>query len=549
MSFVIDRTGVTADEPAAWNKPIENVEEKEEDNPSVENASAENALAENASVESGSEDSGEEGGSVEGSLAEEDVSNEGARKRPRSKAPVWVDDDDGAGEVNLVERRSKRKFRKKMGEKRVDTAEYEQRIREFYHQKVVGSSLGAADWARRPSELAAMERSDSDSDSDSGSDSDDDLGQRVARLFQASGQMNVGKRDSKKAIAVAVHKELRAGVIKMKRMTNLNKESPNRAITHCIDFHPTGRLALTAGLDRAVRVFQVDGRENARVQGVVLRDLQIASARFTGGGTGIVAAGAQWHVYRIDLASGQVVRHRGFGRSQWKSKVATKQVNDVRNGFAVSASGEKLAFMSDTGRVNIVQESTMQSTGTLHLPGQMVGVAFDPDNDNRIYTLTEDAKVHLWDARMYGCVDRHRDEGAVHGTALAVGRGLYAVGSDTGIVNVYDKSQLGESMCSSTSEKLRTEKPKKAISNLTTAVNHLTFNNDGRLLSISSRRIKDAAKMVHVPTLSVYSNWPVQSSLLGYVQTAAFSPGGGWFSIGNDKGDAHLFRLPAFPAN
>ena len=510
--FIIDRVGTKATEAAAaWNKPIDSVKDSE-------NTSPEN---------------------------EKKNSNEIGKKRPRSKAPVWVDEDDNGGEVNLVERRSKRKFRQKMGEKRIDASEYEERIRTFYKSKVVGNSVGTVEWARLPSETKE-EANESESDSDS--DSDEDLTKRVERLFQASGEMGVRKR-AKAIVAIKTNNELRSGVIKMKRMTNLNKQAPSRSITHCIDFHPTGRLALTAGLDRTVRVFQVDGRENARVQGISLRDLQIATAKFTGGGSGIIAAGAQWHLYRIDLESGQVVRHRGFGRNQWKSRIATKQANDVRNGFAVSQNGDKLAFLSDTGRVNIAEERTVQSVGTIHVPAQIAGVAFDPDNDNRIYTLTNDAMVHLWDARTCGCVDRHRDEGAIHGTALAIGRGVYAVGSDSGIVNVYDKNQLGESVSSGIAEKARTEKPKKAISNITTAVSHLTFNNDGRLLSIASRRIKDAVKLVHVPTLSVYSNWPVQSSLLGCVQTAAFSPGGGWFSLGNDKGHAHLYRLPAYQAN
>ena len=47
---------------------------------------------------------------------------------------------------------------------------------------------------------------------------------------------------------------------------------------------------------------------------------------------------------------------------------------------------------------------------------------------------------------------------------------------------------------------------------------------------------------VHLPSLTVFSNWPTSRTPLRYVHTFDFSPNSGYLSIGNDRGKALLFR-------
>jgi len=460
-----------------------------------------------------------------------------------------------------------------MGEKLVGTQEYEERIREFYTSKVTGGTaprVGAGDWARLPSQDArrgsesedgdAGSQSDSDSDSDDDANSDSDsedenLSEHIAKLFQKSGTSTVQGKSRRKAGGTTVDlrskETLRPTILKANRKTDLNKESRNKSITHCIDFHPAGGVALTAGLDRIVRVFQVDGKTNAKLKGVKLHDLQVATAKFTGDGSSIVLSGAQYHIYRLDVATGKYSRHRGFGGRNFKSKTATKQPNDKRNGFAMSRDGNLLAFLSDSGRINIAQNSTLQSMGTIHVPSDIVAAEFDPNDTSKLYTASHDSIVRLWDTRMMACVDQLRDEGAIHDTALAVSGNYVAVGSDSGIVNVYEKSTFCESEGddNNNGSGIRTGVPKKTLENLTTPIHEMAFNDDGKLLTFSSRLMNDAVKIAHMPSLSVYANWPMRNPMLGKVQTGRFSPGGGWLALGNDKGKAHLYRLKAYPAN
>jgi U3 small nucleolar RNA-associated protein 18 len=48
---------------------------------------------------------------------------------------------------------------------------------------------------------------------------------------------------------------------------------------------------------------------------------------------------------------------------------------------------------------------------------------------------------------------------------------------------------------------------------------------------------------VHIPSCTVYQNWPTPRTPLHYVQSLAFSPHSGYLAVGNDKGRALLFRL------
>lgn len=59
-----------------------------------------------------------------------------------------------------------------------------------------------------------------------------------------------------------------------------------------------------------------------------------------------------------------------------------------------------------------------------------------------------------------------------------------------------------------------------------------------------------ALRVLHVPTFSVFQNWPaqVQPSPLGHVSDVAFSPHSGYLAVGNSAGKALLYRMLSFAA-
>jgi hypothetical protein len=62
-----------------------------------------------------------------------------------------------------------------------------------------------------------------------------------------------------------------------------------------------GQLLLTAGLDKSLRLFQIDGSRNPKVQTVFLEDMPIHTARFSGDGRQVIMSGRRRHFYVYDL--------------------------------------------------------------------------------------------------------------------------------------------------------------------------------------------------------------------------------------------------------
>lgn len=164
----------------------------------------------------------------------------------------------------------------------------------------------------------------------------------------------------------------------------------------------------------------------------------------------------------------------------------------------------------------------------------MTNLSFANDG-KELLSIGSDGEVYTWDLRSRRCIHRAPDEGCVKSSALDVSpdSSLFATGSGMGVVNLYNReSFLGG-----------VRKPVKTFMNLTTSIDALKFSPDSQILAMSSRMKKDAVRLIHVPSQTVFSNWPKPKSMLQYVQSMAFSPGGGYFAAGNGAGKVLLYRL------
>jgi U3 small nucleolar RNA-associated protein 18 len=90
---------------------------------------------------------------------------------------------------------------------------------------------------------------------------------------------------------------------------------------------------------------------------------------------------------------------------------------------------------------------------------------------------------------------------------------------------------------------IETVVPYKVLSHLTTTADTLTFSADGQLLATASRMKRDAMRLIHVESMTAFSNWPTSKSPLHYVHSVAFSPSGGFLCVGNARGRAVTYRL------
>ena len=87
-------------------------------------------------------------------------------------------------------------------------------------------------------------------------------------------------------------------------------------------------------------------------------------------------------------------------------------------------------------------------------------------------------------------------------------------------------------------------KPAKAIMNLVTSATSVTFNPTTEILAVASNEADEAVKLIHIPSYTVFSNFPVfRRKQIYLTQSMDFSPRSGFFSIANNKGKALLYRL------
>jgi U3 small nucleolar RNA-associated protein 18 len=136
--------------------------------------------------------------------------------------------------------------------------------------------------------------------------------------------------------------------------------------------------------------------------------------------------------------------------------------------------------------------------------------------------------TNSWNLYSWKCVNRFSNEDGTITSSLSASFQHLAVGAESGVVNLY--SHHGT-------------KPIKSIMNLSTSADTMKFNHDGQVLCMSSRRNKHSMKVLHVPTATVFSNWPTSKTPLSYVWSVDFSPHSKFLAVGNDKGKCLLYKL------
>lgn len=332
---------------------------------------------------------------------------------------------------------------------------------------------------------------------------------------------------------------LRTTHLHITRMKDANIQERSKAVIQSVEFHNNGQLLYTAGLDKTLRLFQIDGVRNPKVQSIFFPDLPIVCAHFNAQGSEIICSGRRQFFYVYDVVQGSVIKVPNIkGRSE-------KSLES----FSVSPDNKHISFVGNSGNIILVSQATKQWIGNMKINGIATACKFSPSGQE-LFVTGSDGIVYIWDVRMRACLAQHVDDGCLNARAISVSSNgkYYATGADSGVVNMYSSegiSSLTPNMLTST---IPLYKPLKSFMNLTTPADQILFNHDTQLLAIASSKKKDSLKMVHIPSWTVYQNWPSNKQSLGIVSSMAFSPNSGYFAIGNDQGDVLLHRLNHFQA-
>lgn len=379
-----------------------------------------------------------------------------------------------------------------------------------------------------------------------------------------------GERESEalqaalRSTAPALAKSARLGKthISVTRCVDANITDPARSVVRSVAWHPDAArsLLMVGSNDKRLRFFAIDGERNGKVASAFTTDMPVTAAGFAQGGAEVIAVGRRPFFYCYDVESGATSRvERLLGRTErsWESMA-------VAGPAASAAFSPAHAFFGRQGSIALVAASTKQVVGSLKMNGQVRAGSFSPDG-TLLVTVGTDGEVYHWDMRTRKCLARHEDEGLSAGTAVAMHRptGVFAVGAASGVVNLYDAptawsggsgggggggafAPLGASGTSASAA--AGTKPRKAVMNLTTAIDALAFNHDGQLMALASHRLQDQLRLLHVPSGTVYQNWPTSGTPLHYVESVAFSPDSSYLAMGNDKGRVLLYALNHYTA-
>ena len=480
---------------------------------------------------------------------------------------AWIDSDDERVVVSLASNPRLRKLRLSESEDLVDGGEYVRRLRQQFERL-----YPVPEWANPPSRPKSAHKRirqnshislSSDNDelaSDSSIDSEDLSTQPLTKLLR-----NTNSFVEKLPMTPTSPRRLRPEVIDIQRtkdvggaqpvsnrlchnpvMMNPTKK-PQSSITS-LTFHPIHPLLLSSGPSSMLSLHHISPHPpapNPLLTSLHLRNTSLSTSMFLPtSGSKIFFSGRRRYFHVWDLSTGKVEKvSRVYGhRDQQKSM----------ENFKLSPCGRWIGLIGSSrkggGFINVLNAKTGQWVAEARVEGRggVADFAWWGDGEG-ITVVGKGGETIEWDGREKRVVARWVDEGAVGITVLALGgKDLelshiggdrwVAVGSSSGIVNMYDRRMW---------RSLVPERPKplKAFDQLVTPVSHLEFSNDGQLLCMASQWKRDALRLIHTPSCTVYKNWPTAGTPLGRVSSVAWSSGGEYLAVGNEQGKIRLWEI------
>lgn len=447
------------------------------------------------------------------------------------QAAAWVDSDDERTLVSLASAPRLRKLRRTEAEDVVNGKEYARRLRKQFEML-----QPRPEWARQAMQPAKKRRRLSEKGgSDDGADSGEellDMGDDVPSAAPLSKLLH----DAESLVrpsgpGTGTKRKLRPEVIDIQRAKDIAGVQPS-AITS-LSFHPQLPLLLSSGPSSTLYLHQLAPSPPAPTPNPLLTSMHIR-------GTALTTTAFHPTDSRIFLSA----RRRYFhiwnlqtGRVEKIARVYGQQ-HEQRSmeRFKLSPDGKYMALLGSArkggGVINVLSATTLQWIAQVRVEsrGGIADFCWWRDS-NGLSVAAKSGEITEWDLLEQRVTARWQDEGAVGTTVLALGGHFndikspvgtdrwVAVGSSSGIVNIYDRRAWLPSIPAQ-------PKPTKTLDHLTTPTSHLAFSPDGQILAMASKWKRDAMKLVHLPSCTVFKNWPTSTTPLGRITGVAWCDGG-----------------------
>ncbi|KAL3457714.1 WD40-repeat-containing domain protein [Aspergillus heterothallicus] len=455
---------------------------------------------------------------------------------------VWHDSDDERIAISLAGNNKLRKLRIAESEDVISGKEYIRRLRRQYLQL-----HPTPDWASPKANKEADEEED-DSDRPDDMDTDDEEAQSTQPLAKLLQGLDFTKIETEGP--TGGRPNLRKDVIGIQRLKDVGNDQPS-AVTS-LTFHPHYPLILSSGPASTLFIHHIAPdapSPNPLLTSLHIRRTPITTSTFSSlDGSQIYASGRRRFFHIWDLNTGKVDKINGSADRREEQKSMER--------FKLSPCGRYIGLIGSTrkggGVVNIHNTGTAQWLAQVRVDGRG-GVADFAwwSNGDGMTVANLNGEISEWDGQLNRIVARWKDAGGVGTTVLRLGGTLpqsttdqslgpnrfLAIGSKSGIVNIYDRSTWTSATIS------RNPEPLRALDQLVTPITQIEISPDAQFLAMASETKKDALRLVHLPSCTVYRNWPTQSTPLGRVTSVAISPNSEYLAVGNERGRIRFWQI------
>ncbi|CAK7226092.1 U3 snoRNP protein [Sporothrix bragantina] len=333
-----------------------------------------------------------------------------------------------------------------------------------------------------------------------------------------------------------------------------------------LSFHPAYNVLLSSSTSSALHLHQIapgaHPTPNPLLTSVRVRRTPVRCSAFLADSASekadshqVVFAGRRRYFHTWDLASGKVQKvNRVQGHGLEHRSMERFRLSPAGTHMALIATDRKRG-----GIVNVLDVQTMQWVAQAR--HESVGGIADLQwwrDGSGMTILGRDGRVGEWSLESRRFVGVWRDDGSTGGTVVALGGGQIggqtggpealggdrwvATGSKTGITNLYDRANLVVAG-SAPITVVTNPTPLRVFEQLITPVTNITFTPDGQLMAFASKHKTDALRLVHLPSATIYRNWPTSKTPLGRITAVAFGRDSDILAVGNDTGKTRLWEI------
>jgi len=313
---------------------------------------------------------------------------------------------------------------------------------------------------------------------------------------------------------------LREGIIGIKKLKNLNRSTYSEKNITSIVFHPTSTVAIASGLNGIVNIYAVDGKKNDKLHSVAFKDFQVTQIALLRGQE-LIVGGKRPFFHTYDLMT-----------SKSTPVYLPKSITKLKQ-FAVSPDERLICVKGRFGEIHLLDSKTKELIKTMKQEYNASGMNFSEDS-SKVFCHSVSNEISVFDLKTFRLAHKFVDDGCIAGRKVQLKGETIATGSAEGVVNVYETANVLQTQYPA---------PRKSIFNLTTQITEMQFNCTGELLAVASEDISDAVKLIHLPSATVFSNFPGALNGLGKPTAIAFSPKSGFMALGNTESTISLFRL------